>query len=308
MAVLAYLPRFMSRPIVAEFQRLAPEIKVWTSIDDAPPEEVEVVIAWSIKPGILSSFPNLKMVSAATAGVDKIMPSDLPANVSVTRIVDPDQPLGISHYVVAAALRHIRGLALYAEQQRRGEWIRHPNRDISQCRIGVLGLGSIGSAVAKTFAGLGFPVLGWSRSEKQLEGITSHVGDTGLSEVLAGSSVLVCTLPLTEETRGLLNRETLSQLPEGAFIINVGRGEHIVEPEFLELLDSGHLAGAALDVFTQEPPQPDDPIWTHPRIEATPHIATEPSYELAGRQCVENVRRLREGKPLLNEVDRQKGY
>src|SRR5690606_7062034 len=118
------------------------------------------------------------------------------------RVVDPDQPVGISHYVLAMALRHIRGLALYAEQQRRGEWIRHPNRDISQCRIGVLGLGSVGSAVARTFANLGFPVLGWSRSEKELEGVTSLVGDKGLAEVLALSNVLVCTLPLTDETRG----------------------------------------------------------------------------------------------------------
>lgn len=308
MAVLAYLPRFMAKPIVAEFQRLAPDIQVWTSIDDAPPEEVEVVIAWSIKPGILSSFPNLRMVCAATAGVDKIMPSDLPADVPVTRVVDPDQPTGISHYVLAMALRHIRGLALYAEQQRRGEWIRHPSRDISRCRIGVLGLGSVGSAVATTFAKLGFPVLGWSRSAKQLEGVTSCVGDQGLAEVLALSNVLVCTLPLTDKTRGLLNRDTLSQLPTGAFVINVGRGEHIVEADLLELLDSGHLAGAALDVFSKEPPQPDDPIWSHPRIEATPHIATEPSYELAGQQCIENVRRLHDGRPLLNQVDRQKGY
>lgn len=308
MAVLAYLPRFMARPIVAEFQRLAPEIKVWTSIDDAPPEEVEVVIAWSIKPGLLSSFPNLKMVSAATAGVDKIMPSDLPAHVSVTRVVDPNQPVGIAHYALAMALRHVRGLALYAEQQRRGEWKRHPNRDVSDCRVGVLGLGSVGSAVAQTFAGVGFPVLGWSRSDKQLDGVTSYVGDEGLKEVLAASNVLVCTLPLTEETRGLLNRETLSQLPEGAYVINVGRGEHIAEADFIALLDSGHLAGAALDVFTVEPPPPEDPIWSHPRIEATPHIATEPSYELAGQQCVENVQRLLDGKPLLNEIDRQRGY
>lgn len=308
MAVLAYLPRFMARPIAAELQRLAPDVKVWTSIDDAPPEEVEVVIAWSLKPGILSSFPNLRMVCGATAGVDKIMPSDLPADVPVTRVVDPAQPVGISHYVLAAALRHICGLALYAEQQRRGEWIRHPNRDISQCHIGVLGLGSVGSAVAQTFANLGFPVLGWSRSEKHLAGVTSHVGDKGLADVLALSNVLVCTLPLTDATRGLLNHDTLSQLPAGAFVINVGRGEHIVEADFIELLDSGHLAGAALDVFSKEPPQPDDPIWSHPRIEATPHIATEPSYELAGRQCLENLRRLRDGRPLLNQVDRQKGY
>lgn len=308
MSVLVYLPRFMARPVIAEFERLAPDLKVWTHVDEAPPEEVEVVIAWSVKPGFFSSFPNLRLVCGVTAGIDTIMTPDLPLHIPVTRVVDPNQPMGISHYVLAFALRHIRQLALYAEQQRRGEWKRHPNRDISQCHIGVLGLGRVGTAVAQTFTGLGFPVLGWSRSEKQIEGVRSHAGDAGLRAVLATSEVLICTLPLTPHTRDLLNRDTLSQLPVGAFVINVGRGEHIVEADLIELLDSGHLAGAALDVFRKEPPESDDPIWSHPRIEATPHIATEPSYELAGQQCLENVRRLFEGRPLLNEVDREKGY
>ena len=208
-------------------------------------------------------------------------------------MVDPGQQTGIAHYVLATALRHARALGTYAEQQRRGEWRRHPGRPLSRCRVGVLGLGEIGSAVARTFAAIGFPVAGWSRGGKGLPGVADFTGDDGTAALLAQSDILVCTLPLTPQTHGLLNRRTLSMLPAGAYFINVGRGEHVVEPDLLALLDAGHLAGAALDVFSKEPVEAGDPVWNHPRIEATPHIACDPSYELVAQQCVENLRRAR---------------
>ncbi|MFS8980657.1 glyoxylate/hydroxypyruvate reductase A [Cupriavidus necator] len=309
MAILVHLPSFMAVPITAALREAAPDITVWNGREAAIPEDVEAIVAWGLKPGVLPAYPKLRLVCAATAGVDKLLAApDLPASMPVTRIVDPGQQAGIAHYVLATALRHTRGLAIYAEQQRRGEWKRHPGRDLSRCRVGVLGLGEIGSAVARMFAAIGYPVGGWSRSAKHLAGVTDYTGDEGLDAMLAQSDILVCTLPLTPRTNGMLNRELLSRLPKGAYFINVGRGEHVVEADLIALIDEEHLAGAALDVFAKEPPSADDPIWNHPRIEATPHIAADPSYELVARQCVKNLRRARDGRELLNLVDRQAGY
>lgn len=309
MGILVHLPSFMAGPITAALREAAPDIPVWNGRENAPADEVEAIMAWGLKPGVLPAFPNLRLVCAAAAGVDKLLAApDLPANMPVTRVVDPGQQTGIAHYVLAMALRHARRLGDYAAQQRRGEWKRHPAPDLSRCRVGVLGMGEIGSAVARTFAAIGFPVAGWSRSGKGIPGVTDYTGDAGLSAMLAQTDILVCTLPLTPQTHGLLNRQTLSQLPPGAFFINVGRGEHLVEPDLVALIDEGHLAGAALDVFSKEPPEPGDPVWNHPRIEATPHIACDPSYELVARQCVENVRRMRDGRELMNLVDRAAGY
>lgn len=309
MAILVHLPSFMAVPITAALREAAPDITVWNGREAAVAEEVEAIIAWGLKPGVLPAYPKLRLVCAATAGVDKLLAApDLPPGMPVTRIVDPGQQTGIAHYVLAMALRHTRALGLYAEQQRRGDWKRHPGRDVSRCRVGVLGLGEIGSEVARMFAAIGYPVSGWSRSAKHLPGVTDFTGDDGLDAMLAQSDILVCTLPLTPRTEGMLNRQTLSRLPKGAFLINVGRGEHVVEPDLVALIDEGHLAGAALDVFAKEPPSADDPVWNHPRIEATPHIAADPSYELVARQCIDNLRRARDGRELLNQVDRQAGY
>lgn len=309
MGILVHLPSFMAGAIGAALREAAPDIPVWIGRENAPADEVEAMIAWGLKPGVLPAYRNLRLICSAAAGVDKLVSApDLPESMPVTRVVDPGQQTGIAHYVLAMALRHARRLGTYAEQQRRGEWKRHPAPDLAHCRVGVLGMGEIGSAVARTFASIGFPVAGWSRSDKGIPGVTDYTGAEGLSAMLAQTDILVCTLPLTPQTHGLLNRETLSQLPAGAFFINVGRGEHLVEPDLIALIDAGHLAGAALDVFSKEPPEPGDPVWNHPRIEATPHIACDPSYELVAQQCVENVRRMRDGRELLNLVDRSAGY
>lgn len=309
MAILVHLPSFMAVPITALLREAAPDIPVWNGREAAVADEVEAIIAWGLKPGVVTAYPNLRLVCAATAGVDKLLAApDLPAHIPVTRIVDPGQQAGIARFVLAMALRHTRSLGLYAEQQRRGEWKRHAGRDAAQCRVGVLGLGEIGSEVARMFVAIGYPVSGWSRAAKHLPGVTDFTGDDGLDAMLAQSDILVCTLPLTPRTEGLLDRRTLSRLPRGAYLINVGRGEHVVEPDLVALIDEGHLAGAALDVFAKEPPAADDPVWNHPRIEATPHIAADPSYPLVARQCLDNLRRAREGRALLNLVDRQAGY
>ncbi len=308
MAILVLLPSFMSERFTNALRKQLPDMTVCNSRDAAQAEIVEVIVAWALPPGILASYPNLKLVCAATAGVDKLLTPELPAHVQVTRVVDPKQQIGIGHYILAAALRHTRSLALYAKQQQQGIWKRHLGRDPLSFRIGVLGLGGVGSTAARMFNAIGFEVLGWSRSQKQIPGVEAHTGDPGLEYVLKRSNILVSALPLTDDTRCLLNRATLSLLPVGAYFINVGRGEHVVEADLIDLINSGHISGATLDVFCNEPPAANEPVWTHPHIEATPHVATDPSIELAAVQCGENVRRLQAGQTLLNAVDRDMGY
>jgi D-3-phosphoglycerate dehydrogenase/glyoxylate/hydroxypyruvate reductase A len=206
----------------------------------------------------------------------------------------------------------LRELPRYRAQQAASHWARHPVRPLARCRIGVLGLGAVGLAIARAFLPLGFPVAGWARGPRSAQdlpaGVTAFAGDAGLPTLLARSDVLVCALPLTPATHGLLNRATLSQLPAGACVINIGRGEQLVEADLRALLDSGHLAGAALDVFEREPPPPDNWVWQHPHVQATPHIAGEASAEVVVQQLLEALRCARAGLPQPLGVDRQSGY
>jgi D-3-phosphoglycerate dehydrogenase/glyoxylate/hydroxypyruvate reductase A len=166
----------------------------------------------------------------------------------------------------------------------------------------------VGHAIAHAFLPLGYPVAGWSRNARQLPGITTHAGDSGLAAMLANTDVLVCALPLTAATRGLLCRDTLAQLPQGAYVINVGRGEQLVEPDLRMLLNDGHLAGAALDVFEREPPAADNWVWSHPLVLATPHIAGEVSRAVVAQQTLEALHNARRGLPQPRAVDRHAGY
>jgi len=211
-------------------------------------------------------------------------------------------------YVVAVALRHTRELPRYAQQQAHAHWERHRPRPAARCRVGVLGLGSVGQAIASAFLPLGYPVAGWSRRPRELPGITTHSGAVGLTALLRDSDLLACALPLTASTRGLLRRETLSQLPPGAYVINVGRGETLNEVDLRALLDEGHLAGAALDVFEREPPSADNWVWSHPRVLATPHIAGEVSRAVVAQQTLEALQLARAGRPQPRAVDRAAGY
>jgi D-3-phosphoglycerate dehydrogenase/glyoxylate/hydroxypyruvate reductase A len=228
--------------------------------------------------------------------------------VPVTRVVDPMQGMEIAQYVVANTLHFTRDMALYAEQQTRAKWERHRVRTAMQCRVGVMGLGAVGQAIARAFLPLGYPVGGWSRTPRMVPGVATFAGNEELPQFLSQADILVCALPLTDETRGLLNHHTLAQLPRGAFLINVGRGEQLIEPDLQALLDGGYLAGAALDVFEREPPPPDNWVWSHPKVVATPHIAAQASFDTVAQQCVDALRRARDGLPQPLAVDRHAGY
>lgn len=309
MGILVNIHPSMGAPIVASLRKLAPEIPVWAHRDEAPPREVEAMLAWSLKPGVLQDFPALRLLCAPSAGVDKLLSvADLPADLPVVRTVDPQQHVEIAQYVVGAMLRHTRELELFATQQQSGQWLRRPVRASADCRVGILGLGEVGRCVAAAVQAVGYPVAGWSRSAKSITGLTAYSGAEGLEHLLGVSDIVVCALPLTAQTRDLLNRRTLSLLPRGAYVINVGRGEQLIEEDLLSLLDEDHLAGAALDVLREEPPAPDNPAWRHPKVFGTPHIAAQASADTVARQCLENLRRIRAGEPVLNRVDVSKGY
>jgi len=288
---------------------LLPGETLWESADAADAAAVEAIIAWQLKPGVLLRYPNLRLICATAAGVEKItaMP-DLRDNVMVMRVVDPLVNTGLAQYVLLMALRHMRSLRLFEAQQRAHDWTRHRPPDPYSLTAGILGMGEVGRTVAAALQIAGFNVRGWSRTPKDVPGIAMSDGADGLRSCLTQSNYLVCALPLTPQTRGLLNRDTLAMLPRGAYVINVARGGHVVEPDLVALLDSGHLGGAALDVQDTEPLPPASPLWDHPAITITPHIAAQASVATVSAQFAANWQRLRAGRSLVNVIDGTLGY
>ncbi len=314
MGVLVHCAPLSARPFVEALQRLAPDIPVWHDADSALPEAVEALLAWRLQPGEVARWPRLRVLCSVGAGVEKLLVPDLPAQLHLTRSVDPLQARALAQYSLAAVLRHLRELPLYAAQQAQSHWKRHPQRPLAQCRVGVLGQGEVGQAVARAAAALGLPVSLWGRGLRGIPGLSdlphTHqwVGPEELPVMLQECQVLVCTLPLTPATQGLLNRRTLGLLPAGAHLVNIGRGEQVVEADLRALLDSGHLHSATLDVFEKEPPPPDNWVWQHPRVTATPHIAGEARAEVVAAQCLEALRCARAGQAVPRVVDRSAGY
>ena len=290
-------------------RELLPGVVVWESKDQAAPEAVEAILAWRLKPGTAARYPNLRLICATAAGVEKIVDDpDIGEGVAVMRTVDPLVNIGIAQYVLMMALRHVRALPLFEAQQKARDWTRHRPPDPYSITAGVLGMGEAGRTVASLLQAAGFAVTGWSRTPKEVPGSAMTFGIEGLSDCVARANVLVCTLPLTAQTRHILNRRTLGMLPAGAYVINVARGGHLVEADLLHLLETGHLAGAALDVQDVEPLPPDSPLWGHPRLTITPHIAAQASSATVAMQFAENWVRLRAGQPLVNIVERARGY
>jgi glyoxylate/hydroxypyruvate reductase len=271
--------------------------------------DIEVALAWKPAPGLLASFPNLKLIVSLGMGVDHLLSEDkLPADVPITRIMDDGLIGQMSEYALYWALRHHRDIDKYAASQRAKKWKVEDFVDTIHRRIGILGLGTIGQDTAKKFAALGFPVAGWSRTAKNLPGIKTFHGADGFTRLLAESDILVNVLPLTRETRGILDTKAFAALPKGAYVINMARGGHVVDDALLAALDSGHLSGAALDVFNTEPLPPDHPYWTHPKVQVTPHIAGATNPRTASPGVIENIKRLRSGRELLHCIDPKTGY
>lgn len=285
------------------------EFRVWPAgVGD--PLEIDYALAWRPKPGALRAFPNLKAIFSLGAGVDHLFRDpNLPAGVPVVRLVDKALTRNMTEYVVHWVLHHHRGFRQYAELQRQGEWRTLPIPDPpARKRVGIMGLGVLGGAVARALLGLGFTVVGWSRTAKHIDGVESFAGDGGLASFLGRLHILVCLLPLTPETEGIIDRRTLSALPAGAFVINVARGGHVVEQDLLAALDSRHVAGATLDVFREEPLPEGHPFWSHPRVIVTPHVASQTDPRSAADEVAANIRLIRAGKSPINIADPAQGY
>jgi len=279
------------------------EIRRWPAAGE--PCEIDYLVAWQHPPGFLGRFPALKAIFWIGAGVDALLLDPELPDVPVVRMLDDSLSVGMAEFVAERVLHYHRMMPVYAEQQRQRVWRPLTPPLARDRRVGVLGLGQIGGACATTLAGLGFDVRGWSRSPRSLPGVRTFTGP--LPAFLEGCKILVCVLPLTPETRGVLNRETFNLL-DGAYLINVGRGGHLVEAELIPALDAGRLAGATLDVFETEPLPADHPFWSDPRIVVTPHAAAVTQPSTAGVGILANLRRALAGEPMRGVVDLDRGY
>jgi len=278
--------------------------------DKYAPEDVDYALSFRPEPGLLKSLPNLKAVFSLGAGVDGfLMDPTYPKNVPLVRFVDRGLSREMTQYVVLQTLMFHRQQRYFDRAQIEHKWRQtFPPRRTEDTRIGILGLGEIGTMAGTHLRGLDFRVAGWSRTRKSVAGIESFAGPDELHPFLARTDILVCVLPLTPETRNILNRETFAALPAGAFVINVARGGHLVEEDLIAAIDSGHLAGAALDVFQTEPLPETSPLWSHPKIAVTPHIAGMSDPWAATRWVLDGMARHARGEKLANVVDMNLGY
>jgi len=309
MAVLFFSTGDSAEEWKAELAKHLPELelRVWPEIGDL--REIDAAIVWRPPPGLLASLVNLKLIAVLGAGVDSLFADPtLPAAAPVVRLVDSYMTVAMSEYVLFQVLRLHRQDFAYIRQQQAREWRQLPQPNAAERRVGVLGLGVLGSDAALKLKVLGFDIAGWSRSEKRLRGIPTFHGAKGLSALLGRSEILVCLLPLTAATTGILDRRLFAQLPRGAAIINCARGRHLVEADLIEALASGQLSAAVLDVFADEPLPPDHPFWVHPQIAVTPHVAAVTHAPTAAAVVAENLRRVVQGKPLLHRVDPSERY
>ncbi|HEX8595752.1 MAG TPA: glyoxylate/hydroxypyruvate reductase A [Pseudomonas sp.] len=290
------------------FQRHAPDIDVRLESDGGDPADVRYFASWIAPKALHATYPNLEVVFATSAGVDQFDLSQLPPHIDVVRMLDPGITQGIIEYACFAVLSLHRDIALYLDQQRQHQWQARPLVPASQRRVGVMGLGNLGVAVLNSLQPFGFPLSGWARSEKHIDGVQCFAGQDGLKPFLKQCDILICLLPLTEETRGLINADFLGSMPKGARLINLGRGGHLVEADLLHALESGQIDRAILDVLNDEPPAQDHPYFEHPRIWLTPHIGAMTSPQTAFEVLLANIRRHQSGEFMPGTIDRHEGY
>ena len=292
-----------------ELARLTAEldIRLWPDIGD--PAQIEYALVWRPEQGLLASLPNLRLILSLGAGVDHILcDPQLPRGVPIVRLVDPYLTDAMGEYVVLQVLRLHRQDLEYRAQQDAEVWRELPQKNACERNVGILGFGEIGQNAGRKLAALGFPVAGWGRRPRLVPGFQTYAGPEGLSQLLPQTEILVCLLPLTSETEGILCARHFAALPRGAGLVNAGRGGHLVEEDLIPALASGQLSAAALDVFREEPLPPAHPFWRHPRILVTPHIAGITNPATAAAIILDNLRRFEEGRPLLNQVDPAQGY
>lgn len=309
MRILLHRADGVTEPWLRSFAAVLPEaeVVVWKEGERIAP--CDYAVLWSPPPALLDELMHVKAIFVTGAGVDGIMKfNEVLPPVPIVRLGDAGMAVQMAEYVSYAVLRYFRRFDEYEQQARTGVWAQLPLRDKQAFSVGVMGAGVLGQRVLESLASFGFPLRAWSRSEKQIAGVACFHGADGFDDFLAGTRVLVCLLPLTTETANLLDRDKLAKLPEGAYLINVGRGAHVAEPDLLTLVRSGHIAGATLDVFRNEPLPAPHPFWSEPRITITPHVAAATLPHESVLQIAEKISHLECGAPVADLVDRTRGY
>ena len=295
-----------ARPWLEGFGRALPHatIEEWVAGD----LQADYAVVWSPPQQFFDEQQGLKAIFNIGAGVDALMNLKLPPQALVVRIDDGGMAVQMAEYVCHALIRHFRELDCYEDDARHGAWSYRKPRRREECPVGIMGLGVLGERVAQAVAQFEFPVLGWSRGAKDLPGVRCFAGEAQFEAFLRGTRVLVCLLPLTPETRNIMNAANLSRLMPGCYVINVARGAHLVDEDLIALLDSGHLAGATLDVFRTEPLPEKHPFWTHPKITVTPHTSARTLRDETIAQIAGKIQALERGEPIAGVVDVGRGY
>ena len=296
-------------PWQLEFNRQFPHLNVqdWQQITH--PEQVKYGIVWKPTEAFFQRFPNLTTVFSLGAGVDAILGNlAVPKHIDIYRIEDGGMAAQMNQYFSYFLLHYFRDMDRYQQQQPKNQWQVQPFKPASSFSVGILGLGQLGAQLAQHLQSYGFNVAGWSRSKKQLDGVTSYAGTEELEPFLKRTDALCCLLPLTPDTQGILNRQNMSQLPKGAVVINAGRGKHLMVDDLVELLDENHLRGAVLDVFEQEPLPTEHKLWQHPKVIVTPHSSAQSEYAACVQKIGNNLQAITDNKTPSGLVDRSRGY
>lgn len=292
------------------FAGLAPDLDVrWWDDAGVDPADVGYVFVWAPELGRLATYPNLRLIISSGAGVDHMLDDpDLPLHVPIAKMGAPEAMARMREYALATVLYHHRRFHAFVANQRDKRWEEEETTEAANRSVGVMGLGTLGLPSALALRDAGFRVRAWARSERDIMGIETFAGDAALPAFLAGTEILLCLLAATPETAGILNGRTLGMLPDGACVINAARGQHVVVADLLAAIDAGHIAAATLDVFDIEPLPPESPVWTHPKVLVTPHVASFPNRAARARFVADAISAFEADGTVLNRFDPERGY